>query len=114
MVKKGTLKEPDLGDGGCSLLYPEVPACRWHGEGVECRSGQSFRQQLWVFGCQVLALQLNIDFNNSGIIAGNSGSIANLKLYNTGTSQRPMLYRRHRWKQVPLSVWLLFPESAGD
>ncbi len=39
-----------------------------------------------VFGGQVLALQLNVDFNNSGITAGTSGSIANLKLCNTGTS----------------------------
>jgi len=40
-----------------------------------------------VFGGQVLALQLNVDFSNAGIILGTANSsIAGLKLVNTGTS----------------------------
>ena len=39
-----------------------------------------------VFGGQVLALQLNADFNDAGIIDGANGSIADLRLCNTGTS----------------------------
>lgn len=39
-----------------------------------------------VFGGQVLALRLNVDFNNAKVIAGTDGSIAGLKLKNTGTS----------------------------
>lgn len=33
-----------------------------------------------VFGGQVLALQLNVDFNNAGIVVGTAGSISSLKL----------------------------------
>jgi uncharacterized repeat protein (TIGR01451 family) len=39
-----------------------------------------------VFGGQVLALQLNVDFNAAGIIDGADGSIGGLRLCNTGTS----------------------------
>jgi hypothetical protein len=39
-----------------------------------------------VFGAQVLALQLNVDFNVAGIIDGAGGSITDLRLCNTGTS----------------------------
>lgn len=39
-----------------------------------------------VFGGQVLALQLNVDFNNAGIVQGTGGSIAGLRLANTNTS----------------------------
>ena len=39
-----------------------------------------------VYGGQVLALQLNVDFNNAGVIDGTDGSIAGLRLCNTGTS----------------------------
>jgi hypothetical protein len=39
-----------------------------------------------VFGGQVLALQLNVDFNTAGIIDGAGGSIGDLSLCNTGTS----------------------------
>ena len=39
-----------------------------------------------VFGGQVLALQLNVDFNDAGIIDGADGPIADLGLCNTGTS----------------------------
>jgi hypothetical protein len=39
-----------------------------------------------VFGGQVLSLQLNVDFNDAGIIDGTDGSIGDLRLCNTGTS----------------------------
>ena len=39
-----------------------------------------------IFGGQVLALQLNVDFNAAGIIDGADGSIGDLHLCNTGTS----------------------------
>ena len=39
-----------------------------------------------VFGGQVLALQLNVDFNAAGIIDGAGGSIGDLRLCNTSTS----------------------------
>jgi len=39
-----------------------------------------------IFGGQVLALQLNINFNEEGIIDGADGSIGDLSLCNTGTS----------------------------
>jgi hypothetical protein len=39
-----------------------------------------------VFGGQVLALQLNVDFNDAEIIDGADGSIGGLRLCNTGTS----------------------------
>jgi hypothetical protein len=39
-----------------------------------------------IFGGQVLALQLNVDLNDDGIIDGTDGSIGDLRLCNTGTS----------------------------
>lgn len=39
-----------------------------------------------IFGGQVLAYQLNIDFNHANLIQGTSGDIAGLVLKNTGTS----------------------------
>ena len=39
-----------------------------------------------VFGGQVLALQLNVDFNAAGVIGSPAGAYGNLVLQNTGTS----------------------------
>jgi hypothetical protein len=39
-----------------------------------------------VFGGQILALQINVDFNNANIITGTKGNMSSLILTNTGTS----------------------------